>query len=124
MVKLNINGVDCFYGSVKVLENIVFSVEGGEFVGILGPNGSGKTTLLKTISRILKPKVGSILLDDIDVYIMRAMEIAKNIAVVPQDTSVTFDFTTLDIVLMGRNPHIGLLDAVSMLRRLFLKKVF
>ena len=110
MVKLNINGVDCFYGSVKVLENIVFSVEGGEFVGILGPNGSGKTTLLKTISRILKPKAGTILLDDIDVYVMRATDIAKNIAVVPQDTSVAFDFTALDLVLMGRNPHIGLLE--------------
>jgi iron complex transport system ATP-binding protein len=110
LVKLNINGVDCFYGSVKVLEDIIFSVEGGEFVGILGPNGSGKTTLLKTISRILKPKVGTILLDDIDVYVMKAMDIAKNIAVVPQDTSVAFDFTALDLVLMGRNPHIGLFE--------------
>ncbi|MCP8304692.1 MAG: ATP-binding cassette domain-containing protein [archaeon] len=110
MVKLNINSVDCFYGSVKVLESIVFSVEGGEFVGILGPNGSGKTTLLKTIGRILKPRVGTILLDDIDVYIMRAMEVAKNIAVVPQDTSVAFDFTALDLVLMGRNPHIGFFE--------------
>ncbi|MCP8322845.1 MAG: ABC transporter ATP-binding protein [Candidatus Methylarchaceae archaeon HK02M2] len=110
MVKLNINGVDCFYGSIKVLENIVFSVKGGEFVGILGPNGSGKTTLLKTIGRILKPKVGTILLNDIDVYIMKAMEVAKNIAVVPQDTSVAFDLTALDLVLMGRNPHIGLFE--------------
>ncbi|MCP8312376.1 MAG: ABC transporter ATP-binding protein [Candidatus Methylarchaceae archaeon HK02M1] len=110
MVKLNINDVDCFYGSVKVLENIVFSVEGGEFVGILGPNGSGKTTLLKTIGRILKPQIGTILLDDIDVYIMKAMEVAKNIAVVPQDTSVAFDFTALDLVLMGRNPHIGFFE--------------
>ncbi|MCP8307387.1 MAG: ABC transporter ATP-binding protein [archaeon] len=104
------NGVDCFYGSIKVLEKIVFSVEGGEFVGVLGPNGSGKTTLLKTIGRILKPQVGTILLDDIDVYVMKAIEMAKKVAVVPQDTSVTFDFTALDLVLMGRNPHIGLFE--------------
>jgi len=110
LVKLSIDGIDCFYGSVKVLENIVFSIKGGEFVGILGPNGSGKTTLLKTIGRILKPKVGSIFLNDIDVYIMKAREVAKNIAVVPQDTSVAFDLTALDIVLMGRNPHIGLFE--------------
>ncbi|MCP8309110.1 MAG: ABC transporter ATP-binding protein [archaeon] len=104
------NGIDCFYGSIKVLENIAFSVEGGEIVGILGPNGSGKTTLLKSISRILKPKVGTVLLDDVDIYVMKAIDLAKNLAVVPQDTNVTFDFTALDLVLMGRNPYIGLLE--------------
>ena len=62
VVNLNIEGIDCFYDSAKILENVHFSVKTGIFLGILGPNGSGKTTLLKSISRVLKPRKGAILL--------------------------------------------------------------
>ncbi len=58
MVLLNVNGVECRYGSIKILENVSLSVKEGDFVGIIGPNGSGKTTLLKSISRTLKPHLG------------------------------------------------------------------
>jgi iron complex transport system ATP-binding protein len=105
MVVLTIDGVDCSYGSIKVLENIQFAVESGKFLGILGPNGSGKTTLLRSISRVLKPKKGTILIGDRDIYKLKPLEVAKQLAVVPQDTPVTFDFTALEVVLMGRNPH-------------------
>ncbi len=106
MVVLTIDGIDCSYGSVKVLEDIQFAVKSGEFLGLLGPNGSGKTTLLKSISRVLKPQKGVILIDDKDIYNLKTLEVARQLAVVPQDTPVTFDFTSLEIVLMGRNPHI------------------
>jgi iron complex transport system ATP-binding protein len=106
LTPLKISSVDCYYGAIKALENVTFSVEGGEFVGILGPNGSGKTTLLRTISRTLKPKVGTVFLNDMNIYDMKSMEVAKNLAVVPQETMTTFDFMALDVVLMGRNPHI------------------
>ena len=105
MVVLSIDGVNCSYGSVDVLKDVSFSVESGEFLGILGPNGSGKTTLLKSISRVLKPKKGAILIDDSDIYQMKTVDVAKQLAVVPQETPVSFDFTALEIVLMGRNPH-------------------
>lgn len=105
MVVLTIDGVDCSYGSVKVLEDIQFAVESGEFLGILGPNGSGKTTLLRSISRVLKPQKGTIFIGDTDIYKLKTLEVAKQLAVVPQDTPVTFDFTALEVVLMGRNPH-------------------
>jgi iron complex transport system ATP-binding protein len=105
MVVLTIEGVDCSYGSVKVLEDIRFAVKSSEFLGILGPNGSGKTTLLKSISRVLKPKKGTIYIDDKDIYELKSLEVAKQLAVVPQDTPITFDFTSLEVVLMGRNPH-------------------
>ncbi|MCW4005018.1 MAG: ABC transporter ATP-binding protein [Candidatus Bathyarchaeota archaeon] len=104
---MKIEGVSCFYDSVKVLEDVCLSVETGTFLGILGPNGSGKTTLLKSISRVLKPQKGAILLDDSDVYQMKTSEAAKNMAVVPQDSSITFSFKALDIVLMGRTPHLS-----------------
>lgn len=106
MVTLKVSGIDCYYGSIKALENITFTVREGELVGILGPNGSGKTTLLRTISRTLKPKIGAVLLDDVSVYDMSVRDAAKNIAVVPQETTFTFDFTALDVVLMGRHPYI------------------
>jgi iron complex transport system ATP-binding protein len=106
MVTLRISGVDCHYGSIQALKNVTFSVREGEFAGILGPNGSGKTTLLRTISRTLKPTVGTVFLDDINIYDMKSREVARNVAVVPQEAVVTFDFTALDIVLMGRNPYI------------------
>jgi len=105
MVVLTIDGIDCSYGSVKVLEDIQFAVESGEFLGILGPNGSGKTTLLRSISRVLKPKKGTIFIGDTNIYKLKTLEVAKQLAVVPQDTPVTFDFTSLEVVLMGRNPH-------------------
>ena len=111
MVTLKIGGIECFYGSTRVLDNIVFSANEGELIGVLGPNGSGKTTLIKSLSRVLKPKVGTILLDDLDVYTMKAREVAKKMAVVPQDTAIIFDYTTLDIVIMGRNPHKKPLEA-------------
>jgi iron complex transport system ATP-binding protein len=107
MVTLRICGINCYYGSVKVLENVSFSINAGEFAGLLGPNGSGKTTLLRTISRVLKPKVGAVYLNEADIYRMRSREVAKNIAVVPQDAAMDFDFTALDVVLMGRHPYMG-----------------
>lgn len=105
MVVLTIDGIDCSYGSVDVLKNVNFEVKSGGFLGILGPNGSGKTTLLKSISRVLKPKKGVILLGDKNIYDMKTIDVAQQMAVVPQSTPVSFDFTALEVVLMGRNPH-------------------
>jgi ABC-type cobalamin/Fe3+-siderophores transport system ATPase subunit len=105
LVLLNVDSVECRYGSVKVLEDVSLSVKGGDFVGILGPNGSGKTTLLKSISRTLKPHKGTILLNEADIYSLKSVDVAKQMAVVPQETSIGFNFSALDIVLMGRNPE-------------------
>jgi iron complex transport system ATP-binding protein len=102
---VEVDGVECRYGSVKVLEDVSLAVKEGDFVGVLGPNGSGKTTLIKSISRVLKPHKGAILLNGADIYSLKEVEVARQMAVVPQDSSVGFSFTALDIVLMGRNPH-------------------
>lgn len=107
MVTLTIGGVDISYGSIDVCKDINFVVESGQFFGILGPNGSGKTTLLKSISRLLKPKKGAILLDESNIYSMKTLDVAKRLAVVPQTSPITFDFTALEVVLMGRNPHLA-----------------
>ncbi len=107
MVTLNVNGVECRYGSAKIISGVNLEVKPGDFIGILGPNGSGKTTLLKSISRVLKPHVGAILIDEEDLYTQKAIDVAKKMAVVPQDSTVGFNFSVMDVVLMGRNPHLG-----------------
>ncbi|XHH10389.1 MAG: ABC transporter ATP-binding protein [Candidatus Bathyarchaeia archaeon] len=107
MVTLNVNGVECRYGSVSVLSDITLEVKPGCFLGILGPNGSGKTTLLKSISRVLKPYGGSILIDKEDIYTLKPKQLAQKMAVVPQFSNVGFNFSAMDVVLMGRNPHLS-----------------
>ena len=61
---LDVKSICCGYGQTDVLNDITFSVEKGECIGIIGPNGSGKSTLLKTLSRTLKPTSGSIVMLD------------------------------------------------------------
>jgi iron complex transport system ATP-binding protein len=106
-VTLRINNIACRYESVNVLENINFSAKGGDFIGVIGPNASGKSTLLKSISKVLKPHTGVVLLNERDVHTLKSAEIAKNLAVVPQESMISFAFTALDVVLMGRTPHLN-----------------
>jgi len=106
-VTLQINNIACRYESANVLEDIDLSATAGDFIGVIGPNASGKTTLLKSISKILKPHTGVVLLNEKDVYTLKSTEIAKNLAVVPQESVISFAFTALEIVLMGRTPHLN-----------------
>jgi len=90
-----------------VLDDVCLSVERGELVGILGPNGSGKTTLLKLLGGMHRPTIGSVTLDGRPLAEWSHRQIARRIAFVPQETQAPFDFSVLDIVLMGRFPHLG-----------------
>ena len=107
MVLLEVNGVTVEFGSVRVLDGVTFSVRRGEFVGVLGPNGSGKTTLIRTISRVLTPRAGVVLLGGADVRRLSQTLVARRLAVVPQSAQVGFDYTVEELVLMGRSPHQG-----------------
>jgi iron complex transport system ATP-binding protein len=90
-----------------VLEDVSISVRRGAIVGLLGPNGSGKTTLLKILAGTLPPARGRVMLDGAAVNALSRRELARKIAVVPQETHSTFDFSAIEIVLMGRYPHLG-----------------
>jgi len=104
MVRLVIQGISFSYGSSDVLADVTFEANDGEIVGVIGPNGSGKTTLLKCVNRALSPRVGTVLIDGKDYSELTRREIAGNIGVVPQNSVVSFPFTVLDIVMMGRTP--------------------
>ena len=105
---LLVENVDFSYRDRKTLSNINFSVRRGEICGLLGPNGSGKTTLLKCINGILRSASGSILIHGRDMAGLSREEIAKLVALVPQELNVVFSFTVIQMVLMGGNVRFGL----------------
>ncbi len=90
-----------------VLRRVSLEIPAGEMAGIVGPNGCGKTTLVRVASRSLRPLSGSVLLDGEDVWRMPARRFARRVAVVPQDTLIPFDLSSLEVVLLGRHPHVG-----------------
>jgi len=89
------------------LHDVSVSIAPGSLTGLLGPNGCGKTTLLKLLSGVLKPELGSVRLGDREIRTLSQRALAQQIAVVPQETHPAFDFTVLEMVLMGRHPHLG-----------------
>lgn len=102
-----IDGLHAGYSGVAILQGVSIELRESEFAGVIGPNGSGKTTLLRSMSRVLPPMSGSVSLDGRDIYSIPARDFARRVAVVPQDTLVAFDFSVLEIVLMGRSPRLG-----------------
>jgi len=98
-----------------VVKNASFSVADGRIAVLLGPNGSGKTTLFKCIVGIWKPRRGAILLDGTDTDRLTFRERALLLAMVPQDHTPPFPYTSLEAVLMGRAPHVGMYASPSAL---------
>jgi iron complex transport system ATP-binding protein len=90
-----------------VVDGVSLRVPVGGLVGIIGPNGSGKTTLLRLLSGTLRPSAGRVWLDGRAMDELSRREVARRIAVVPQTTELSFEYTALEIVLMGRHPHLG-----------------
>ncbi|HNR57053.1 MAG: ABC transporter ATP-binding protein [Methanothrix sp.] len=95
------------YNGILILNGIDLSIDRGSTVTLLGPNGCGKTTLLKTINDLLKPASGSVVIDGKLASTMGAGELARVLGYVPQDHRSSFPFTSFDIVLTGRIPHIS-----------------
>jgi len=90
-----------------VLHAVSLDIADGAAVGILGPNGSGKTTLLRLIGGAARPWSGQVLLDGREITSLSRRALARRMAVVPQETELTFDYSAIEIVLMGRYPHLG-----------------
>jgi len=102
---LSVQGVDFSYNSHPVIKDIVFELERGVVLGILGVNGAGKSTLLKCLNRVLIPKRGSVMLNSEEILTMKGCEIAKRMAYMPQKYFEE-SLTVFDAVLLGRKPHI------------------
>jgi iron complex transport system ATP-binding protein len=94
------------YGSLWAVKGINLQVSPGEIFGILGPNGSGKSTLLKIMDGMLFPHTGEVLIKNKGLSHFRRSSIAREIAMVAQENHFRFSFSTLEVVLMGRFPHL------------------
>ena len=90
-----------------VVDDVTLRLADGALVGILGPNGSGKTTLLRLLSGTRRPSAGQVMLDGQPLHRMSRRDVARRIAVVPQETELAFEYSAIEIVLMGRHPHLG-----------------
>ncbi len=95
------------YGEIGILHDVSLTVERGSAVAVIGPNGSGKTTLLHLLGGLLRPITGRILLENNDLTALSPTTLARRMAVVPQETHLAFDYSVLEITLMGRYPHMG-----------------
>ena len=89
------------------LRDVSVTIQRGSLTGLLGPNGCGKTTLLKLMTGVLRPRQGAITLNGHAISAIPRRELAKQVAVVPQETHPAFDYSVLEMVLMGRHPHLG-----------------
>jgi iron complex transport system ATP-binding protein len=106
-VAIRASNLTAGYGERAVLHGVSIEVHAGELLAIVGPNGAGKSTLLKNLSGALRPWSGTVELEGrpLGEYDRRA--IARRLAMVAQENLVAFRFTVLEIVLMGRAPHLG-----------------
>ncbi|MBP6920816.1 MAG: ABC transporter ATP-binding protein [Candidatus Omnitrophica bacterium] len=110
-VLLNMQKVFGGYACRDVVSNVSLAVNAGDILGLIGPNGSGKTTLLRLATRILSPRAGEITFSENDIFGMPLKEFCRNVAFVSQDVATNFAFTAMEIVLMGRIPHLRRLQA-------------
>jgi len=101
------------YNKTDVLTDISFELQRGEILFLLGPNGCGKTTLLDCVLGFLKPRQGEIYLNGNNIKDIKAGQMARQMAYVPQSHEKTFPYTVLDIVLMGRASYVGAFSAPS-----------
>ena len=91
----------------RLLHGVSLSAGQGELVGLIGPNGAGKSTLLRAISGALGHTGGVVRLEGADIETLSSREVATRLALVPQIAPYTHGFTAVELVLMGRYPHLG-----------------
>lgn len=104
-------------GSRHLVSGVNLAVESGEVVALLGPNGAGKSTLLKLLCAQIKPHEGRVLFENKPLDQWPPRELARRRAVLPQSSAVPFDFTAMEIVLLGRSPYGDASSCVDLARR-------
>ena len=109
MSYLTVTELTAGYNKQPVFQDISFRMDAGILMGVIGANGSGKTTLLKALCGIL-PHRGTCMLEQTLLEELSARQIAKLVSYIPQRSGIGIDISALDVVLMGFNPQLGLLE--------------
>lgn len=105
MTRISCRDITLGYEDKDVINNLSLDIKDGEIVTIAGPNGCGKSTLLRALSRNLKPREGSITLDEVNIHRLKPGEAAKKISFLPQSPQAPPYFTVGELVSYGRFPH-------------------
>ncbi|MEU2952893.1 ABC transporter ATP-binding protein [Streptomyces xanthochromogenes] len=103
--RLAARGVTVGYGDRTVIDALDVTIPPGVVTTIIGPNGCGKSTLLRTLTRLLKPTAGSVVLDGEDIARLRTRDVAKKLGLLPQSPVAPEGLTVADLVARGRHPH-------------------
>lgn len=103
--RLAAQGVSVGYGGRAVIEDLDVAIPPGVITTIIGPNGCGKSTLLRTLTRLLKPAKGAVVLDGEDIVKLRTRDVAKKLGLLPQAPVAPEGLTVADLVAKGRHPH-------------------
>ena len=104
---LSARGVHAGYPDHPVLHDVSLELSAGELLAIVGPNGAGKSTLLKVLSGAIEPGAGEIALSGRPLASYRRRRLARQLAVLGQETPTSFAFSVMELVLMGRAPHLA-----------------
>lgn len=100
-----INGLSVGYAEADILHDLDLQVPSGKITVIVGANASGKSTLLRTMSRLITPKKGEVLLDGKSVHRTQPRELARTLGLLPQSPIAPEGITVADLVSRGRHPH-------------------
>jgi len=110
---LRFESVSFAFDHRRLFEEASFFLTEGACTALIGPNGSGKTTLLRLAAGLLRPTSGSISVFGQDVAALGPRQLARSIAVVPQQVAIPFDFTVREIVEQGRTPYLRLFGGLT-----------
>lgn len=105
-MSLEARAVSVFVGSKALLNQVSLEVKAGQVLALIGANGAGKSTLLRVLSGELAANTGVVCLDQKNLKSYTKLELAKRRAVLPQESSLEFPFSVLEVALMGRAPHL------------------
>lgn len=111
--QLNVNNLCSGYGEKTILEDINLEIIPGKITTIIGANACGKSTLLRTMSRLISPHQGQVLLDGKSIHKSPTRELAKTLGLLPQSPIAPEGITVADLVSRGRHPHHGLISRWS-----------
>ncbi|MCA0984653.1 ABC transporter ATP-binding protein [Halobacillus yeomjeoni] len=102
------NNLTLGYGDSIIIDSLNVTIPKGEVTVLIGGNGCGKSTLLRSMARLLKPKMGEVVLDNEDISKMKTKEVAKKMAILPQSPTTPEGLSVYQLVKQGRYPYQGL----------------
>lgn len=105
MIRLTTSNLDIAYDDRLIVENLNIAIPQGKITALVGSNGSGKSTILKTMARLMNPSGGNVLLDGRSIHKQSTKEVAKQLAILPQNPTAPDGLTVAELVSYGRFPY-------------------